>query len=108
MKHAKRMVLVPDDVRDSSEYGNTRRRETEIVQREHGKLSEFEASKGRSNTYRSPKEKAPLFDADVIEHLPTTLRPKAATLLKRLKARPDVISWNEFGQVNVNGKEIPQ
>jgi uncharacterized protein YpmB len=33
------------------------------------------------------EEKAPLSDADVIGHLPVTLRPKAATLLKRLKAR---------------------
>jgi hypothetical protein len=29
------------------------------------------------------KEKAPLSDADVIGHLPATLRPKAATLLRR-------------------------
>jgi hypothetical protein len=53
------------------------------------------------------KEKAPLSDADVIGHLPATLRPKAATLLRRSKARPDVISWDESGQVKVDGKEIP-
>ena len=53
------------------------------------------------------KEKAPLSDVDVIGHLPVTLRPKAATLLRRLKARPDVISWDESGQVKVDGKEIP-
>jgi hypothetical protein len=53
------------------------------------------------------KEKASLSDADVIGHLPVTLRPKAATLLKRLKARPDVFSWDESGQVKVEGKEIP-
>ena len=57
---------------------------------------------------RSPgKEKAPLSDVDVIGHLAVTLRPKAATLLRRLKARPDVISWDESGQVKVDGKEIP-
>ena len=53
------------------------------------------------------KEKAPLSDVDVIGHLPATLFPKAATLLRRLKARPDVISWDESGQVKVDGKEIP-
>ena len=47
-----------------------------------------------------------LIDVDVIGHLPATLRPKAATLLRRLKARPDVISWDESGQVKVDGKEI--
>jgi hypothetical protein len=53
------------------------------------------------------KEKASLSDADVIGHLPVTLRPKAATLLKRLKERPDVFSWDESWQVKVEGKEIP-
>ena len=48
-----------------------------------------------------------LSDADVIGHLPVTLRPKSATLLKRLKARPYVFSWDESGQVKVDGKEIP-
>jgi hypothetical protein len=27
--------------------------------------------------------------------------------LRRLKARPDVISWDDSGQVKVDGKEIP-
>jgi hypothetical protein len=43
----------------------------------------------------------------MIGHLPVTLRPKAETLLRRLKARPDVISWDESGQVKMDGKEIP-
>ena len=42
------------------------------------------------------KEKAPLSDADVISHLPVTLRPKAANLLRRLKARPDVFPWTNL------------
>ena len=37
-------------------------------------------------------EKEPLQDADMIAHLPVTQRPKAAALLKRLKANPGVIS----------------
>jgi hypothetical protein len=43
----------------------------------------------------------------VIGHLPVTLHPKAETLLKRLKSRPYVFSWDESGQVKVDGKEIP-
>jgi hypothetical protein len=57
------------------------------------------------NAEQKPKERAPLSDADVIGHLPATLRPKATTLLRCLKARPDVISWDESGQVIVDGKE---
>jgi hypothetical protein len=33
------------------------------------------------------KEKTPLSEADVIGHLPVTLRPKAATLLKHLQSK---------------------
>jgi hypothetical protein len=51
-------------------------------------------------------EKEPLRDADVIAHLPVTQRPKAAALLKRLKANPGVISWDESGKVKVDGREI--
>ena len=51
-------------------------------------------------------EKEPLRDADVIAHLSVTQRPKAAALLKRLKANPGVISWDESGKVKVDGREI--
>ena len=45
-------------------------------------------------------------DEGVISHLPATLRPKAAALLKRLRANPEVISWDEAGKVKVDGTEI--
>ena len=48
----------------------------------------------------------PLRDEDVVAHLPATLRPKAVALLKRLRADPGVISWNESGRVKVDGTEI--
>jgi hypothetical protein len=51
-------------------------------------------------------EKETLRDADVIAHLPVTQRSKAAALLKRLKANPGVISWDESGKVKVDGREI--
>ena len=80
MKHAKRMVLVPEDVLNRYEQ-----------------KQKIETSPITSN----------MMHQDVIGHLPATLRPKAATLLRRLKARPDVISWDDSGQVKVDGKEIP-
>ncbi len=36
------------------------------------------------------------------------MRPRAAALLNRLKARPDVITWDKSGEVSVTGKTIPQ
>ena len=45
------------------------------------------------------KEKASLSDADVIGHLPVTLRPKAATLLKRLKERPNFFPGTNPGKL---------
>ena len=54
-----------------------------------------------------PIEKARLSDADVVEHMPKTMLARATALLNRLKARLDVISWDESGQVSLDGKEIP-
>jgi hypothetical protein len=142
MKHAKRMVLVPEDVLNRYEQkqkietspitSNMMHQDTtmsEILQStdmsdaEKQKLYnvniESYLSLRRQKDDQIPtvriaqdaehksKDKAPLSDADVIGHLHVTLRPTAATLLKCLKARPDVFSWDESGQVKVDGKEIP-
>jgi predicted class III extradiol MEMO1 family dioxygenase len=143
MKHAKRMVLVLEDVLNRYEqkqknetspitanmmHQDTAMSEilqsTDISDAEKQKLYNANMESYLSNLRRQKddqiptvriaqdaeqksKEKAPLSDADVIGHLPVTLRLKAATLLRRLKARPDVISWDDSGQVKVDGKEIP-
>ena len=41
-----------------------------------------------------------------VDHIPKTMRPKATALLRQLKARPDVISWDKTGQVNIEGEAI--
>jgi hypothetical protein len=118
MKHAKPMVLVPEDVLNRYEQkqkietspitSNTMHQDTamsEILQSTD--ISDAEKQKlynANMESYLSlrrqkddqiptvhiapdaeqkSKEKAPLSDADVIGHLPVTLRPKAATLLRR-------------------------
>ena len=48
-----------------------------------------------------------LSDADVVEPIPKTMRPRATALLKRLKTRPDVITWDKTGQVKIEGETIP-
>ena len=41
-----------------------------------------------------------------MDNIPKTMRPKATALLRQLKARPDVISWDKTGQVNIEGETI--
>ena len=37
-----------------------------------------------------------LSDAVIVEHIPKTMRPRATAILKRLKERPDVITWDKM------------
>ena len=55
------------------------------------------------------EEKQPALElpgAVTVDHMPKTMRPKATALLRQLKARPDVISWDKTGQVNIEGETI--
>ena len=64
-----------------------------------------------SATYReepSHPNNAQLSNAVVVEHIPKTMRPRAAAILKRLKERPDVITWDKTGEVKLEGENIPQ
>ena len=46
-------------------------------------------------------------DATVLESIPKTMRGRATNLLQRLKTRPDLVSWDERGQVTLAGEKIP-
>ena len=48
-----------------------------------------------------------LSDADVVEPIPRTMRPRAMVLLSGLKAKPDMITWDKTGQVKIEGETIP-
>ena len=50
---------------------------------------------------------AQLSDAAVVESIPRTMRPRAMALLSRLKAKPDVVTWDKTGQVKIEGETIP-
>ena len=47
-------------------------------------------------------------DATIVEHIPQNIRSRTTALLTRLKARPDVISWDDSGEVKLEGETIPQ
>ena len=55
-----------------------------------------------------PQEKEQLSDSVIVENIPKSMRSRAVALLNRLKARPDVISWDETGKVNLDGVSVPQ
>ena len=48
-----------------------------------------------------------LSNADVVESIPVTIRPRATALLSRLKAKPGVVTWDKMGQVKIEGETIP-
>ena len=53
------------------------------------------------------RTKPQLSDADTVEPIPRTMRPRATVLLSRLKAKPNVITWDKTGQVKIKGETIP-
>ena len=46
-------------------------------------------------------------DADIVEPMPRYIRERATSPLNRLKARPEVITWDKAGQVKIEGETIP-
>ena len=45
--------------------------------------------------------------SDIVEILPKTLRPKAKMILKRIGDNPDIVNWNERGELEYKGKVVP-
>ena len=54
------------------------------------------------------EEREELSDDIIVRGIPKTMRTRAIALLERLKARPDVISWDDMGQVKIGGVLIPK
>ena len=54
------------------------------------------------------EERKELSDDIIVRGIPKTMRTRAIALLERLKARPDVISWDDMGQVKIDGVFIPK
>ncbi len=54
------------------------------------------------------KEERELTDDVIVRGIPKTMRTRAIALLERLRARSDVISWDDTGQVKIDGVFIPK
>ena len=148
MKHAKRMILVPEDVYARFEQKqniesspmvrnmmNADREMTNVLQRTDVSDSEKEklyhtnlerymnlqqqkdnqiptvqlaVKNNEGNKIEKPQETVNRSDSVVVENTPKSMRERAAACLNRLKTRPDIISWDETGQVNTQGVNIPE
>jgi hypothetical protein len=58
--------------------------------------------------YGKKEEERELSDDITVRGIPKTMRTRASALLERLKARPDIISWDDMGQVKIDGVFIPK
>ena len=148
MKHAKRMVLVPEDVfarfeqkqkiessplvrnminadqemtnvlqktdmSDSEKqklYYTNLERYMNLQQRKDNEIPTVRlTTSDKSNVAEtSAQEMTPLPDVAIVDSLPKTKQQKAKAILKPLKTRPDIVSWDESGRVTLDGAKVPE
>ena len=101
----KRMVLIPEE---------------KLMQYEQQKgggthpyinITPYTSNTGWSTSqygFGKKEEERELSDDIIVRGIPKTMRTRAGALLERLKARPDVISWDDMGQVKIDGVFIPK
>ncbi len=93
----KRMVLIPEE---------------KLLQYEQQKSDvSRDNPKDLPNTQQGwgeKEEERELSDDVIVRGIPKTMRTRAIALLERLRARSDVISWDDTGQVKIDGVFIPK
>ncbi len=94
----KRMVLIPEEKLLQYEQ---QQQKSDVL---HGAQSEQYGGGEREEK----EERRELSDDIIVRGIPKTMRTRAIALLERLKARPDVISWDDMGQVKIDGVLIPK
>ncbi len=97
----KRMVLIPEERLLQYER---QQRDPVSNTTEHNQYEE----KGHDVQNGSGEGERELSDDIIVRGIPKAMRARALALLERLKARPDVISWDDMGQVKIDGVLIPK
>ena len=93
----KRMVLIPEE----------KLLQYEQQQKSEG-LHEAQSKQYGRGEKEEKGERRELSDDIIVRGIPKTMRTRAIALLERLKERPDVISWDDMGQVKIDGVLIPK
>ena len=102
----KRMVLIPEErllryeERDKQKIENTYNDPPEGVMYGGGEDFEEIISNGAGEDSLSSEM--------IIRAIPKTMKTRAQALLEHLKEREDVITWDDVGQVLLNGNLIPK
>ena len=94
----KRMVLIPEEKLLRYEERDKQKPENEIM---YGRGEKEEDS----TTYRDVES---LSDEMIVRGIPKNMKTRAQALLARLKEREDAITWDDMGQVVLNGTLIPK
>ena len=97
----KRMVLIPEERLLQYE-----RQQKDPVS--NGTECDQCTEKGNSEQNGSGEKKRELSDDIIVRGIPKTMRTRALALLERLRARADAISWDDMGQVKIDGVLIPK
>ncbi len=94
----KRMVLIPEE----------KLLQYEQQQRKSEGIHEVQSKQYGRGEKEEKEERRELSDDIIVRGIPKTMRTRAIALLERLKERPDVISWDNMGQVKIDGVLIPK
>ena len=100
----KRMVLIPEEKLLQYEQQQKSGVSHGAQDRQYGE-KEHDVP---SDRYGNGEKRKELSDDIIVRGIPKTMRTRAIALLERLKARPDVISWDDMGQVKIDGVFIPK
>ncbi len=93
----KRMVLIPEEKLlqyEQQKSDVSRGSPKDLLSTQHG--------------WGEKEEERELSDDVIVRGIPKTMRTRAIALLERLRARSDVISWDDTGQVKIDGVFIPK
>ncbi len=91
------MVLIPEEKLlqyEQQKSGVSRDNPKDLLSTHHG--------------WGEKDEERVLSDDVIVRGIPKTMRTRAIALLERLRARSDVISWDDTGQVKIDGVLIPK
>lgn len=105
-----RRTDMPDDAKQTLYYADLER----YLNLKHQKNNDFPTVKVNNTTNpdsNKPQEKEgtsrkTLSDSVIVDSIPKTMRERAVFILNRLKAYPSAISWDDTGQVKLDGKDI--
>ena len=101
MSNTLQQTDMPNDQKEKLFYANLERY-FNLKQQKDSQVPTVQLAPIKENPVRE------LSDAVIVEMVPKRMRERATAILNRLKTRPDNISWDNTGQVKIEGESILQ